>query len=64
MCIRDRLTTQEEIDNLERILNKYAKTNEEKEDLIERLYDLRKQKAKEDLEYQKAMDQLLSLIHI
>lgn len=54
----DQLTTQEEIDNLDRILRKYAKTNEEKEDLIERLYDLRKQKAKEDLEYQKAMDQL------
>ena len=54
----DQLTTQEEIDNLERILNKYAKTNEEKEDIIEKLYSLRKQKAKEDLEYQKAMDQL------
>lgn len=54
----DQLTTQEEIDNLERILNKYAKTNEEKEDIIEKLYGLRKQKAKEDLEYQKAMDQL------
>lgn len=54
----DQLTTQEEIDNLERILNQYAKTNEEKEDIIEKLYSLRKQKAKEDLEYQKAMDQL------
>ena len=54
----DQLTTQEEIDNLERILNQYAKTNEEKEDIIEKQYSLRKQKAKEDLEYQKAMDQL------
>lgn len=54
----DQLTTQEEIDNLERILRKHAKTKEEKQEIIEKLYELRKQKAKEDLEYQKAMDQL------
>jgi len=54
----DQLTTAEEIALLEKALAKYAKTTAEKEDLTEKLYDLRKQKAEDDLEYQKAMDQL------
>jgi hypothetical protein len=54
----DQLTTAEEIANLERILAKYAKTTEEKRKLTEELYALRKQKAQEDLEFRKAMDQL------
>ncbi len=52
------VTTAEEIANLERILAKYAKTTDEKRELTEKLYELRKQLAEEELEYQKAMDQL------
>lgn len=54
----DQLTTAEEIANLERVLARYAKTTEEKRKLTEQLYALRKQKAQEDLEFMKAMDQL------
>lgn len=54
----DQLTTAEEIANLERILAKYAKTTAEKRKLTEELYSLRKQKAQEDLDFRKAMDQL------
>ncbi len=52
------VTTAEEIANLERILAKYAKTTDEKRDLTEKLYDLKKQLAEDELDYQKAMDQL------
>lgn len=54
----DQLTTAEEIANLERILAKYAKTTAEKRKLTEELYSLRKQKAQEDLDFRKAVDQL------
>lgn len=54
----DQMTTQEEIANLERVLATYAKTSAEKEDLIEKIYNLKKKKAEEDLEFQKSMDQL------
>jgi hypothetical protein len=54
----DQLTTAEEIALMETALKKYAKTTAEKQDLTEQLYDLRKQKAEEDMEFAKEMDQL------
>ena len=54
----DQLTTAEEIVNLERVLARYAKTTDEKRELTEKLYDLRKKLAEDELEYQKSTDQL------
>lgn len=54
----DQLTTQEEIDNLNRVLAAHAHTTEERSDLIEQLYGLQKQKMTDAIDYQKAMDQL------
>ena len=54
----DQLTTAEEIALLEKALSKYAKTTAEKEELTEKLYDLKKQKAQEDMNYEEAMDRL------
>ncbi len=54
----DQLTTAEEIANLERIRAKYAKKAADRQEIDEKLYALRKQLAEDELEYQKAMDQL------
>lgn len=54
----DQLTTDEEIAGYEKALSSFAKTTAEKQELTEKLYALKKQKAEEDLEFQKSMDQL------
>lgn len=48
----DQLTTQQEIDGLQLALDTYAKTTAEKEDLVEKIYALKKQKLEDDLNAQ------------
>ena len=54
----DRMTTAEQIKNLEKIRNQYAKTTKEKQDLEVQLYELKKQKQREDLDHSVAMDRM------
>lgn len=54
----DQLSCEEEIAWLKRIRTQYAKTNDEKRDLDEKLYEARKQKMQKDLDNQKAFDLL------
>lgn len=54
----DQMTTAEEIAQLEYIRRMYAKTADERAEIDDKLYDLRKQKRQADLEHAKAMDRL------
>ena len=54
----DQVTYVEEIAWLERVLKKYAKTTDEKRELTERLYEVRKEKARADIDYRVALDQM------
>jgi hypothetical protein len=54
----DQLTAQEELEWLERIRKKYAKTTEEKRQLDEDIYKLRMQMRRDEIDYQREMDRL------